>query len=1049
MIYEDELFAFFDDESDEFLEHHGTPHAGSVPHSGRYAWGSGETPFQREQGFYERVQYLKATHPGITNVELAAKLGIVSRFGKNKGQPSSSEFQKRYTAAKNAKEWETISEARRLRDSGMGWTDIAKTMGLSGESAARALLKKERLEKLDNYYASADALKTYVDKYKYVDISSGVETFFGFNENRFSNMVRMLEDRGYVKSTIKVDQMTTDNKTTITVLSPPGTEYADVVENKYDIRFPFQENKIIDIRGDITALGLGHVECVDSSRIQVAWDSPMDGTIELRRGVPDISLGPKDYAQVRIGVDGVAYLKGMAIYADDLPPGIDIRFNTNKKEGTPLYDTSDPDAKQVFKLMKTKADGSVDWDNPFGSTIDRDSDIMTTTKEYLDSDGIVRQSAINVVREEGDWLDWKRTVPSQVLSKNSVPLAERQLDLTLKQKQAEFAEIMSVDNNAVKQKLLIAFADKCDSSAVNLKAAPFRGQQTCVLLCDPDLPDDECYCPSLPTGTRVALVRCPFSGPWECPELTVNNESKTSQRILPKTAIDAICINKGRLNQMSGADTDGDHALVIPITSEVQLRTMKDTLHQLKDFDTKDAYPGYKGMRKIKHQTQQNEMGKVTNLITDMFMQEAPLDDIARAVKYSMVIIDSEKHNLDWRRCKKEMGIDDLKRKYQLTPEGKTGAGTIVSRAKSPRNVNERDDWRPSSKSIDPITGKKIYNYTEATYDKGKLNLKSVTLTDGRKVSLTYDKDNGGLYYTVRDKEAKKNVRHYVDDKDLPENLRGVKMDAGGWVNLTSDKSGRQYYIRYDEAVKKLVRVYVEEGDILGKKTKLREQKSTKMAEADDAYELTSGGSRDNPGYRMERVYAEYANGCKALANEARKAWLKTGGIKYDSEAYVKYRAEVDSLNQKIADARAAAPFERQAQLMAGREIAIRKYENPGMSREELSKKKGQAITAARAKIDHKKPLIEVSDREAEAIRAGAITTTMMQKIMDNVDMDSLRSQFTPRTSNGMSEAKLSMVKSLMNIKGPDGKPKYTMSQIGDMVGYDPSTIYRNLNSKK
>ena len=55
-----------------------------------------------------------------------------------------------------------------------------------------------------------------------------------------------------------------------------------------------------------------------------------------RRGVADLDLGDSHYAQVRILVDGTHYLKGMAMYSDDMPDGADIVFNTNKHTGTPV-----------------------------------------------------------------------------------------------------------------------------------------------------------------------------------------------------------------------------------------------------------------------------------------------------------------------------------------------------------------------------------------------------------------------------------------------------------------------------------------------------------------------------------------------------------------------------------------------------------------------------------------------------------------------------------------------------------------------------------------
>ena len=64
-------------------------------------------------------------------------------------------------------------------------------------------------------------------------------------------------------------------------------------------------------------------------------------------------------------------------------------------------------------------------------------------------------------------------------------------------------------------------------------------------------------------------------------------------------------------------------------------------------------------------------MGIVTNLITDMNLIGADPDEMARAVKYSQVIIDAEKHKLNWKACKEEMRIAELQKKYQDIGNGK------------------------------------------------------------------------------------------------------------------------------------------------------------------------------------------------------------------------------------------------------------------------------------------------------------------------------------------------------------------------------------------
>ena len=124
---------------------------------------------------------------------------------------------------------------------------------------------------------------------------------------------------------------------------------------------------------------------MDSSRLKIRYAEDggiqKDGVIEIRRGVDDLSLGDSHYAQVRILVDGNRYLKGMAVYSDDLPDGVDVMFNTNKKKGTPTSD--------VLKKVKD------DPDNPFGSLIKAGGQSY-----YIDADGKRQLSLINKRAED-------------------------------------------------------------------------------------------------------------------------------------------------------------------------------------------------------------------------------------------------------------------------------------------------------------------------------------------------------------------------------------------------------------------------------------------------------------------------------------------------------------------------------------------------------------------------------------------------------------------------------------------------------------------------
>ena len=112
-------------------------------------------------------------------------------------------------------------------------------------------------------------------------------------------------------------------------------------------------------------------------------------------------------------------------------------------------------------------------------------------------------------------------------------------------------------------------------------------------------------------------------------------------------------------------------------------------------------------------------MGDISNLITDMTIKGAPTDKIARAVKHSMVVIDAEKHNLDWRRSELENGIRELKTEYQGGP--RKGASTLISMAKSEiRDIPERKEITP-----DKRTGERRYIPTGRTYLDKNGNVKT------------------------------------------------------------------------------------------------------------------------------------------------------------------------------------------------------------------------------------------------------------------------------------------------------------------------------------
>ena len=900
------------------LMHYGTPR-----HSGRYPWGSGENP-QRNKDFRAIVKDLKSK--GMSEKEIAESMGL-----------STTQLRAKISISKDEERKANMARARELKDHGYSNVKIGEMMGLN-ESTVRSLLDPTIAERTNKTREIADTLKEQIEKHGYLDVGPGTELYLDTTDTRLKNAIALLEEEGYKTSNIYIDQMGTNHKTDIKVLSKDDVPYSEIKEHQYEIaslgsKQYDEDGQLISVEPQFPPTA------VDSKRIQICYNEEggieKDGVIELRRDVNDISLGAAQYAQVRIAVDmdgsgnGTHYLKGLAMYTDDLPDGIDIRFNTNKHVGTP--------PEKVFKEMKD------DPDNPFGASIKNEGQLNLVQKHYIDINGERKLSPINVVNEEGDWGEWSKTLSSQFLSKQRPELAKRQLDLAYSEKAAEFDEIISLTNPTVKRRLLESFADDCDASAVHLKAAALPHQGQHVILPIPSLKDNEIYAPNYEDGTQVVLIRYPHGGKFEIPTLTVHNHGSDAEKVI-RNARDAVGINAKVAERLSGADFDGDTVTVIPINNRVRIGT-QNPLSGLKDFDPKEAYPYHEGMSVMTPANKQKQMGVVSNLITDMTLKGANEDELARAVRHSMVVIDSEKHKLDYKQSEIDNDIAGLKAKYQRGEDGKSGASTLISRSKSEQRVNARKD----NYKIDPETGKKIWNYTNESYTKTTVNKKTG--------------------------ETKTEVIE-------------------------------------------------------------RKIKSTKMAEAEDAYTLTSGGSKENPGTQMEAVYANYANSMKDLGNRARKELISTPRLEYNPQANKEYASEVTSLNSKLNVALKNAPKERQAQLLANKIVEAKVQANPALpsDKDKYKKVKGQALQTARNQTGAKKERVAITEREWEAIQKGAISDSKLSLILNNADLDLVKKYATPRATREIPPAKEAKAKAM-------ARSGYTTKEIADAIGISTSSV--------
>ena len=976
----EEICAIMDGDEDVLM------HIGMPRRSGRYPWGSGEDPYQRQNlDFLGRIKEMK--DQGMKEPEIAKALGIVNDLG----QPSTGRLRAQERWAKDEIKLMNIQTAKRYRDKeGMGPTEIGREMGVP-ESTVRGWLKEEAEAKVKEARQTVDFLRDQVNQKKMVDVGTDVERELNISKERLVEALNVLENEGYHIYKGGIPQATNPGKqTNQKVLATPETEYKEIYE--FD-KVKSVTDYISRDGGETYEKKFHYPESLDSKRLQIRYKEDggidKDGVIELRRGVEDLSLGESRYSQVRIMVDGKHYLKGMAVYSDDMPDGVDVVFNTNKTKDVPMA--------KVLKPIKD------DPDNPFGSAI-KDAE-QGGQYWYTDKNGKKKLGLINKRADEGDWEEWKDALPSQFLGKQNITMIKKQLGIAKADKMAEYEEICSLTNPTIKKHMLEDFANNCDAAAVHLKAAALPGQKYHVIMPINTLKDTECYAPNYKDGTKLALVRYPHGGTFEIPIVTVNNKHAAGKKLLGTDAIDAIGINSKIAERLSGADFDGDTVMAIPThDSKGRVKiTNRDQLPGLIGFDPKLSYPERPGMKYMKNT--QTEMGKISNLITDMTLIGATDSDLAKAVRHSMVVIDAEKHKLDYKKSELDNNVKALKQKYQIRVDENGdirtgGASTILSRAKGEVSVLKRQGTPKIN-----IKGSKDYDPTKP---EGSLLYK--TADDVYYPDRKYDKNTGEV--TLRTSTGKK-ITYKMSDKDAVDMYTPVKR--------VNDKTGEVYFTN-------------KTGDITYRR-KEKLQESTRMAETDDAYSLVS-----QMRHPKELVYAEYANDMKALANKARKEIVNTKKIAYSASAKDTYREEVRSLNEKLDNARLNAPRERAAQRIANSVIKRKTDANPDMKKEDLKKERNRALKSARQEVGaiaRRKRNIDITDREWEAIQAGAISENILKSILNNTDADKLRQRATPRATTTLSPGQISRIKAM--------SASYTQAQIAEKLNLSPSTVSKAL----
>jgi transposase-like protein len=938
MNSEKEYLTAMDDSDEEYssLLHYGTPR-----HSGRYPWGSGKNP-QRSRDLLSKDEYYRKK--GLSQKEIAVALGFKNTVDYRAAKAQASAAR----AADNYKTAMALVEKHHGNKSA-----AAREMGVS-ESSLRSFIRPPEKRTQQVLNSTTSLLKSEMDKLNgdYLYVGKNTHLFLGVTESRLNTAVEALKQQGYEVHSVKVDQLDgSGNVANAKIICPKGTTWGQANNNQGKIHLVEEGGKFINSKGEIQKLHDPVV--VSKSRIYVRYaedgGKDRDGTIEIRPGVDDLNLGQAKYAQVRIQTDDNQYMKGMCHYSKNVPEGYDIVYNTNKTREK---------AASVFKSIDDdKMDENIKPVDRFGALIVRQND-------WTDNDGNEHKGALNIMREEGKWTEWSEGLPAQFLSKQRPELAKQQLNIDYAKRSDQFDEISRLTNPVLKQALLKPFADECDAAAVDLKAASLPRQGWHTIMPNPKLKDNEVYAPNFKDGERVVLVRFPHEGIYQIPELIVNNRSLSSKQIIGSSPKDAICINSKVAEQLSGADFDGDTVLVIPNNDSKIIHD--PPIKELIEFDDKAAYPPIEGGRKAvvdkvrNPQTEylwreQIQMGKISNLITDMTLMGAPQDELVRATKHAMTVIDVKKHNLDWQRSYQENNIKELVAKYQQKPDGQRpgGAGTLISRSGSEIDVAQR------------------------------------------KPAFTIKDDKGN--YIVKE---------------------GINVKTGEKVYQPTERMSR---VKNPETG---------EYDL----EKLKTFKSTRMYEAKDARELMSGPNHE--GTNMERIYADYANRCKALGNRARKEYLGVQIPSRDPVAAKTYASEVASLKAKLLRSEKNAPLEMLAKIQANERIkAMRQSgEYSGYTANDWKKEKGKALERARRDVGAKKHAVDITDREWEAIQHNAISPTTLRAILKNTDLDKLKLRAMPKQEKVLTESKIAMIKAYSSA----GR---TQKEIADALGLSVSSV--------
>lgn len=899
---------------------------------------------------------------------------------------STGKFVARMQAAKDAQWKYNAKVVRRMSEAGVAGRAISRKTGIP-EATVRQYLKSNSQTEANRYKSGdlADTLRANVDKLGFVDVGKGVASILSTPENpvtdaRMKSVLAQLEESGYkVYSDVNFKQSGTRQWTPMKVLVKDDVSKGDVVR------------AILDAKVGLPSKEPGSTEGVvhDEDGRVVSKGPVAPASIDSKRifikyneegglekdGLIEIRRGVPD---LDLGKAHYAQVR-IAVNSDENANGLYIKGMAAYSDDVPAgYDILVNSNKHVgAPLDKVLKPMTGDPANPFKASIKGEDRLIKFQKYYTDPEtGEKKLSAINVVNEEGDWDTWSRNLSSQFLSKQSTGLIHDQLKEAYDIKKSEFDEIMSIKNPTIRKEFLSEFADSCDSSSWKLKGAPLPGQATQVLLPLTTLKEGTVYAPRYPDGTEMVLVRFPFAATFESPRVRNDLSNAEGKKLIGTESVEAIGVSPRTRMQMSGADCDGDTVLAIPDPDHrISTRPFQQALI---DFQNEiDKF--------------ENPPGKLETKNNPKFKKGFEMGSVSNLITDMTLRGAPDEHII--RAIKHSMVVIDAQkhnydweasekefgiRELKKLYQGgeKAGASTLISRRKTKEYVGERKD---GNYIYDPETGRSKKQYV--------------------------DPETGEKLYRETGRTYRK-VRPIID----PETKEPIKDPVTGKVK----------YEEYGKDVVATTKVY-------------------KMLNTDDAYTLTSGGSKKNPGTQREAIYAEAANAYKRLGNEARKESEAISEVSQDKAAAKEYAVEVASIKAKILEAKKNKPFERQAQMLA--KVYYENGKDDARTEEEDRKLQARSLMRARDEVGSKKKYVVLTDREREAVEKNALPHTVVHELYKESNKDKLKSTFMPRDADPIPAVKVAWARSAIRSGNSIG-------EVAEQLDVSPSTLSKLLNGE-